>query len=92
MITTKYIDDVLQRWGTNPTSVAYYGLFLNGKLHPIGNKGIYRRAGDLKNNFLKSLGIYKYRWMKQPEIDNMKEMKEYVEDLIKRNIIEIKQI
>ncbi len=93
---TEDIDTVLQRWEKHADtgSNKHYGFYVNGKLITVGSKRVYRRAGDLKNAVHKSLGIYNWKYSSRTPDDaaNRADMRKYVDELLDKKIIEIKEV
>lgn len=87
------IDTSLRAWAHGPkSSIKYYGLYVNDKLIPVGNLAIYRKAGLVKSGLMHRLGFYQRSYDTAEQKQRYADAVAYVDELLSKKVIEIKEI
>ncbi len=86
------IDSSLRAWAHAKFSIKYYGLYVNDKLIQVGNLAIYRKAGLVKLGLMHRLGFYQKNYYTPEQKQRYTDAVAYVDELLAKKVIEIKEI
>ena len=89
---TDDIDNYLRTLAKNVGKPKYYGLYVDGNLITVGNLRIYRKVGLVKSALLNRLGYWRGSYPTQEQKDRSAEIVKYVDELLDKKIIEIKEV